>query len=59
MSNQLILDCDWTFLPSHGNSGGILFREKKMNISLNFTFVGEGFLGVFLGGGWGWCVCEA
>jgi len=41
-------ECAWAFLPSVGNSGGILSIWDKSNSSLNFTFVGEGFVGVCL-----------
>lgn len=41
-------DCDWAFLPSEGNSGGILSIWSKSNSSFNFTFRGEGYVGVCL-----------
>jgi hypothetical protein len=41
-------DCDWAFLPAEGKSGGILSIWRKVNSSLIFTFVGEGFVGVCL-----------
>jgi hypothetical protein len=41
-------DCDWTFLPAVGSSGGILSIWSKVNASLVFTFSGEGFVGVCL-----------
>jgi endonuclease/exonuclease/phosphatase family metal-dependent hydrolase len=41
-------DCDWAFLPSEGSSGGILSLWRKVNSSLIFTFIGEGFVGVCL-----------
>ncbi|KAK2369528.1 hypothetical protein QL285_082657 [Trifolium repens] len=39
-------NCDWAYLPSEGNSGGILSIWSKVNSSLIFTFIGEGFVGV-------------
>jgi len=42
------VDCDWAFLPSEGNSGGILSIWRKSLASLNYTFPGEGFVGVSL-----------
>jgi hypothetical protein len=36
------------FLPAEGNSGGILSIWRKVNSSLMFTFIGEGFVGVCL-----------
>ncbi|KAK2436747.1 hypothetical protein QL285_021719 [Trifolium repens] len=41
-------DCEWAFLPAIGNSGGILSLWSKVNSSLIFTFIGEGFVGVCL-----------
>ncbi|KAK2454307.1 hypothetical protein QL285_001883 [Trifolium repens] len=41
-------DCDWAFLPAEGNSGGILSIWRKVDSSLIFTFIGEGFVGVCL-----------
>jgi len=41
-------DCDWAYLPSEGNSGGILSLWSKSNSSFNFTFRGEGYMGVCL-----------
>lgn len=41
-------DCEWAFRPSEGNSGGILSLWNKVHSRLNFTFVGEGFVGVCL-----------
>jgi hypothetical protein len=42
------MDCAWAFLPSEGNSGGILSIWSKVNSSLIFTFIGDGFVGVCL-----------
>lgn len=42
------VDCDWAFLPSEGNSGGILPLWSKSNNTTNSIFVGEGFVGVCL-----------
>ncbi|CAJ2673622.1 unnamed protein product [Trifolium pratense] len=44
-------DCEWTFLPSEGNSGGILSIWKKDNNLLLFIFTGQGFVGVCLESG--------
>jgi exonuclease III len=41
-------DCDWLYLPSEGNSGGILSIWRKSSSSLIFNFKGEGFVGVCL-----------
>jgi hypothetical protein len=41
-------DCDWAFLPSEGSSGGILSIWRKVDSSLIFTFIGDGFVGVCL-----------
>jgi len=41
-------DCDWAFLPSEGNSGGILSIWSKTNNETNSVFVGEGYVGVCL-----------
>jgi hypothetical protein len=41
-------DCCWAFLPSMGNSGGILSIWRKSISRLIFTFIGEGFVGVCL-----------
>jgi hypothetical protein len=41
-------DCGWTFLPTEGNSGGILSVWNKVKASLVFTFTGVGFVGVCL-----------
>jgi exonuclease III len=41
-------DCDWVFLPSERNSGGVLSMWNKVISRLNFTFVGEDFVGVCL-----------
>jgi hypothetical protein len=41
-------DCDWAFLPSVGNSGGIISIWRKSDSNLLFSFVGEGFVGVCL-----------
>jgi hypothetical protein len=41
-------DCQWAFLPSVGNSGGILSIWSKSMASLKFTFSGDGFMGVCL-----------
>lgn len=45
-------DCDWAFLPSIGNSGGIISIWRKSESNLLFSVVGEGFVGVCLE--WGW-----
>ncbi|MCH79404.1 LINE-1 reverse transcriptase like [Trifolium medium] len=50
-------DCDWAFLPSEGNSGGILSIWSKVSSSLIFTFVGEGFVGVCLEWGASKTIC--
>jgi hypothetical protein len=42
------IDCDWAYLPSEGVSGGILSIWGKNNSTLIFSFMGEGFLVVFL-----------
>lgn len=39
-------EVDWVFLPSDGNSGGILPMWNSSNFSLKFFFSGKGFLGV-------------
>jgi hypothetical protein len=41
-------DCSWAFLPSVGNSGGIISIWRKSSSTLIFTFMGEVFVGVFL-----------
>jgi hypothetical protein len=41
-------DCDWSFRPSEGNSGGILSIWCKSISSPIFSFAGEGFVGVCL-----------
>jgi hypothetical protein len=41
-------DCSWAFLPSVGNSGGIISIWRKSSSTLIFTFMGEGFVGVCL-----------
>ncbi|MCI08824.1 putative reverse transcriptase - beet retrotransposon, partial [Trifolium medium] len=41
-------DCEWAFLPSEGNSGGLLSIWNKVKANLVFTFIGEGFVGVCL-----------
>ena len=41
-------DFDWAFLPSVGNSGGIISIWRKSKSNLLFSFVGEGFVGVCL-----------
>ncbi|WJX91755.1 hypothetical protein P8452_73482 [Trifolium repens] len=41
-------NCHWSFLPSEGNSGGILSIWGKPSSSLIFNFSGEGFVGVCL-----------
>jgi hypothetical protein len=41
-------DCNWAFLPSVGNSGGILSIWSSSAALLLFSFVGEGFVGVCL-----------
>ncbi|GAU48812.1 hypothetical protein TSUD_406450 [Trifolium subterraneum] len=41
-------DCCWSYLPSVGNSGGILSIWNKVKASLVFTFIGDGFVGVCL-----------
>jgi hypothetical protein len=33
-------DCNWAFLPSIGNSGGILSIWRKFNSSILFSFMG-------------------
>jgi exonuclease III len=43
-------DFEWAFLPSEGNSGGILSIWKKSLSTLYYTFKGEGFVGVFWSG---------
>jgi len=42
------VDCDWTFRPSEGSSGGILSIWRKSCASLISTFQGEGYVGVCL-----------
>jgi hypothetical protein len=42
------VDCDWDFLPSVGNSGGILSLWRKTLGSKIFSFKGDGFVGVCL-----------
>ena len=39
-------DCEWAFLPSIGNSGGILSIWRKSDSKLIHSFVGNGFVGV-------------
>jgi hypothetical protein len=39
-------DCEWAFLPSIGNSGGILSIWRKSVSKLIHSFVGNGFVGV-------------
>ena len=41
-------DCQWAFLPSAGNSGGILSIWGKSDSNLIYSFVGEGLMGVCL-----------
>jgi hypothetical protein len=41
-------DCSWAFLPSVGNSGGIVSIWRKSESNFLFSFVGEGFVGVCL-----------
>jgi hypothetical protein len=41
-------DCCWAYLPSMGNSGGILSIWRKSSSRLIFSFIGEGFVGVCL-----------
>jgi len=41
-------ECDWAYLPSVGNSGGILSIWRKSIASFNFSFVGEGYVGLCL-----------
>lgn len=41
-------DCSWEFLPSEGNSGGILSIWRKSLSKVHYTFSGEGFVGVSL-----------
>ncbi|KAK2449806.1 hypothetical protein QL285_008962 [Trifolium repens] len=41
-------DCEWRYLPSNGNSGGVLSIWSKVKTSLVFTFIGDGFVGVCL-----------
>jgi len=41
-------DCNWEFLPSEGNSGGILSIWRKLVSIINYTFSSEGFVGVSL-----------
>jgi hypothetical protein len=50
-------DCEWAFLPAEGNSGGILSIWSKINSSLIFTFMGEGFVGVCLEWGISKTIC--
>jgi hypothetical protein len=50
-------DCDWAFLPSEGNSGGILSIWSKSCSYLIFTFIGEGFVGVCLEWGVSKSIC--
>jgi hypothetical protein len=39
-------DCQWAFLPSSGNSGGILSILNKTFATLKFSFTGVGFVRV-------------
>lgn len=41
-------DCEWEFLPSEGNNGGILSIWHKSMSMVHYTFVGEGFVGLSL-----------
>jgi hypothetical protein len=41
-------DRDWAFLPSVGNSGGIISIWRKSSASFNFSFIGDGYVGVCL-----------
>jgi hypothetical protein len=41
-------DCGWAYLSAVGNSGGILSIWNKVKMSLVFTFIGDGFVGVCL-----------
>ncbi|MCH79506.1 LINE-1 reverse transcriptase like [Trifolium medium] len=42
------VDCNWVSSPAVGSSGGILSIWRKVNSSLLFTFIGDGFVGVCL-----------
>ncbi|KAK2416867.1 hypothetical protein QL285_039219 [Trifolium repens] len=39
-------DCDWVSCPTVGNSGGIFSIWRKSIVSLVFSIVGDGFVGV-------------
>jgi len=41
-------NCNWAFLPSEGNSGGILSLWNNTISKLIFSFSGDGFVGVCL-----------
>ncbi|KAK2413305.1 hypothetical protein QL285_036031 [Trifolium repens] len=40
-------NCDWAFVPSIGNSGGLLSLWNIEKFSVIYSFSGEGFVGVF------------
>jgi hypothetical protein len=42
------VDCDWAFLPSEGNSGGILSICSKVHNVTNSIFVVERYVGMCL-----------
>lgn len=39
-------DLEWSFKGALGSSGGFLIMWRKCLFGLNFSFVGEGFIGV-------------
>jgi len=39
-------DCDWAFLPSVGNSCGIISIWRKSESNILFSVVGDGFVGI-------------
>jgi len=41
-------DCDWAFLPSEGNRGGLLSIWRKSSSYVIYKVVDEGFVGVCL-----------
>jgi len=41
-------DCDWVFKAYEGNSGGILSIWRKSCANIEFSFQGEGYVGVCL-----------